>query len=103
MTRSYRWVFEIILIFLLAAQSANGEQKDLQKIHLSVFRIDSAMVAAKTNGYLAAEGLEPEITETPNSTAQMRGLSQGKFDIISGGFDNVLACSGKEGADIIAV
>jgi ABC-type nitrate/sulfonate/bicarbonate transport system substrate-binding protein len=102
MTR-YRWVFEIALIFLLAVQSAHGQQKDLRKIHLSVFRIDSAMVAAKTNGYFAAEGLEPEITETPNSTAQMRGLSQGKFEIVSTAFDNVLAWSGKEGADIIAI
>src|SRR5690242_7246708 len=103
MTRSYRWVFEIALIFLLAAQSAHGQQKDLRKIHLSVFRIDSAMVAAKANGYFAAEGLEPEITETPNSTAQMRGLSQGKFEIVSTAFDNVLAWSGKEGADIVAI
>src|SRR5690349_1248293 len=103
MTRSYRWVFEIALIFLLAVQSAHGQQKDLRKIHLSVFRIDSAIVAAKVNGYFAAESLEPEITETPNSTEQMRGLSQGKFDIVSTAFDNVLAWSGKEGADIIAV
>src|SRR5580765_6933074 len=103
MTRSYRLVFEITLIFLLAAQSANGQQKDLRKIRLSVFRIDSAIVAAKVNGYFAAEGLEPEITETPNSTEQMRGLSQGKFDIVSTAFDNVLAWSGKEGAEIVAV
>src|ERR1051325_9875445 len=33
----------------------------------------------------------------------MRGLSQGKFHIATGGFDNVLAWSGKEGAEIVAV
>jgi ABC-type nitrate/sulfonate/bicarbonate transport system substrate-binding protein len=103
MTRSYRLVYEITVIFLLAAQSANGQQKDLRKIRLSVFRIDSAIVAAKVNGYFAAEGLEPEITETPNSTEQMRGLSQGKFDLVSTAFDNVLAWSGKESAEIVAV
>ena len=103
MIRSHRFVFELALLFLLAAQSASGQQKELRKIRLSVFRIDSAMVAAKGNGYFAAEGLEPEITQTPNSTDQMRGLSQGKFDIVSTAFDNVLAWSGKEGADIIAI
>jgi len=101
--RSHRFIVEITLLFLLAAQSASAQQKDLRKIRLSVFRIDSAIVAAKVNGYFAAEGLEPEITETPNSTDQMRGVSQGKFDIVSTAFDNVLAWSGKEGADIIAV
>jgi ABC-type nitrate/sulfonate/bicarbonate transport system substrate-binding protein len=33
----------------------------------------------------------------------MRGLSQGRFDIVSTQFDNVLAWSGREGADIIAI
>ena len=103
MVRSHRYIVEITLLFLLAAQSASAQQKDLRKIRLSVFRIDSAIVAAKVNGYFAAEGLEPEITQTPNSTDQMRGLSQGKFEIVSTAFDNVLAWSGKEGADIIAI
>jgi ABC-type nitrate/sulfonate/bicarbonate transport system substrate-binding protein len=33
----------------------------------------------------------------------MRGLSQGKFDIVSTAFDNVLAWSGREGAEIVAI
>src|SRR5689334_10772061 len=103
MIRKYRFIFEIALLCLLAAQSASGQEKELRKIRLSVFRIDSAIVAAKVNGYFAAEGLEPEITETPNSTEQMRGVGQGKFDIVSTAFDNVLAWSGKEGAEIVAV
>src|SRR5262249_26999790 len=32
-----------------------------------------------------------------------RGLSQGKFDIVSTAFDNVLAWSGREGAEIVAI
>lgn len=103
MIRKYRFIFEIALLCLLAAQSATGQEKELRKIRLSVFRIDAAMVAAKVNGYFAAEGLEPEITQTANSTDQMRGLSQGKFEIVSTAFDNVLAWSGKEGAEIIAI
>jgi len=42
-------------------------------------------------------------TETPNSTVQMRGLSTGEFDIASTAFDNVLAWSGREGAEIVAI
>lgn len=69
------------------------------------------MLAARVHGYFAAEGLDDEITATPNSTEQMRGVSQGKFEIISTGFDNVLAWSGRlsaeaqagEGAEIVAV
>ncbi len=103
MIRKYRFVFEITLLCLLAAQLSAGQEKEPRKIRLSVFRIDAGIVAAKVNGYFAAEGLEPEITETANSTNQMRGLSQRKFDVVSTAFDNVLAWSGKEGADIIAV
>jgi ABC-type nitrate/sulfonate/bicarbonate transport system substrate-binding protein len=82
---------------------ANAQQKELRKIRLNVFRTDAATVAAKVNGYFAAEGLEVDVTTTPNSTDQMRGVSQGKFDIVSTAFDNVLAWSGKEGAEIVAI
>ena len=103
MIRNYRFILEITFFCLLAAQSATGQEKEVRKIRLSVFRIDAATVAAKVRGYFAAEGLEPQITQTANSTDQMRGLSQGKFEIVSTAFDNVLAWSGKEGAEIIAI
>jgi ABC-type nitrate/sulfonate/bicarbonate transport system substrate-binding protein len=88
----------MILIAELGAQS-----KELLKIRLNVFRTDAATVAAQVNGYFAAEGLEVGITPTPNSTEQMRGVSQGKFEIVSTAFDNVLAWSGREGAEIVAI
>jgi ABC-type nitrate/sulfonate/bicarbonate transport system substrate-binding protein len=75
----------------------------MKKIRLNVFRIDAATVAARVHGYFAAEGLDVEITATPNSTDQMRGVSHGKFEIASTAFDNVLAWSGREGAEIVAV
>ncbi len=90
------------LLPLLAA-SASAQQKDLRTLRLSVFRADAAMVAAKARGLFAAEGLEVKITMTPNSTEQMRGISKGSFEIASTAFDNVLAWSGKEGAEIIAL
>ena len=91
-----------LAIFSLADLSY-GQTKDMKKIRLNVFRTDAAMVAARVQGYFAAEGLDVEITATPNSTDQMRGVSQGKFEIASTAFDNVLAWSGREGAEIVAV
>lgn len=88
----------IILIGELCAQS-----KELRKIRLNVFRTDAATVAAQVNGYFAAEGFEVDITPTPNSTEQMRGVSQGKFEIGSTAVDNVVAWSGREGAEIVAI
>lgn len=81
----------------------NSQTKELKKIHLNVFRTDAATVAARVHGLFAAEGLDVEVTTTPNSTDQMRGVSQGKFEIASTAFDNVLAWSGREGAEIVAV
>jgi len=95
----------LMIMFAIPSSMAQlqAQTKELKKIRLNVFRIDAATVAAKSQGYFAAEGLEVEITPTPNSTDQMRGVSQGKFEIISTAFDNVLAWSGREGAEIVAV
>ena len=93
----------IIWLLPFLVGTVNAQQKDLRTLRLSVFRADAAMVAAKARGLFAAEGLEVKITMTPNSTEQMRGISKGSFEIASTAFDNVLAWSGKEGAEIIAV
>ena len=87
----------------LLATSAGAQQKDLLPLRLNAFRIDAAMVAARARGLFAAEGLDVKITTTPNSTEQMRGVSKGSFEIVSTAFDNVLAWSGRESAEIIAL
>jgi ABC-type nitrate/sulfonate/bicarbonate transport system substrate-binding protein len=87
----------------LVVASAGAEQKDLRSLRVNVFRVDAAMAAAKARGLFAAEGLDVTITTTPNSTEQMRGISKGTFDLVSTAFDNVLAWSGREGAEIIAL
>lgn len=88
---------------LLLAADAGAQQKELRALRFNVFRIDAAIVAAKARGLFAAEGLDVKITMTPGSTEQMRGVSKGSFEIASTAFDNVLAWSGREGAEIIAV
>jgi ABC-type nitrate/sulfonate/bicarbonate transport system substrate-binding protein len=93
-----------IVLFITSFTAALPAQtKELKKISLSVFRIDAATAVARARGLFAGEGLGVDITLTPNSTAQMRGLSKGEFQLASTAFDNVLAWSGREGAEIIAV
>jgi ABC-type nitrate/sulfonate/bicarbonate transport system substrate-binding protein len=89
------------LLFMTCAIEETGAQ--MKKIRLMVFRIDAATVVARAQGLFAGEGLEVETILTPNSTEQMRGLSQGKYDMASTAFDNVLAWSGREGAEIVAI
>jgi ABC-type nitrate/sulfonate/bicarbonate transport system substrate-binding protein len=94
----------LILFGIFAMAERTGAQsKEMKKMRLNVFRIDAATIAARAHGYFAGEGLDVDVTLTPNSTEQMRGVSQGKFEIVSTAFDNVLAWSGREGAEIIAV
>lgn len=75
----------------------------MRKLRLNVFRLDAATIVARAQGLFATEGLEVEATITPNSTEQMRGLSQGRYEMVSTAFDNVLAWSGREGAEIVAI
>lgn len=91
----------VSLLFMTCAIEEAGAQ--MKKIRLNAFRIDAATVVARAQGLFAAEGLEVETILTPNSTEQMRGVSQGKYEMVSTAFDNVLAWSGREGAEIVAV
>jgi ABC-type nitrate/sulfonate/bicarbonate transport system substrate-binding protein len=70
---------------------------------VNVFNADAALIVARAKGLFAAGGFEIDIVVTPNSTDQMRGLSQGSWQIVSTAFDNVLGWSGREGAELIAV
>jgi ABC-type nitrate/sulfonate/bicarbonate transport system substrate-binding protein len=73
------------------------------RLIINVFNSDAALTVARAKGLFAAGGIEVEIIVTPNSTEQMRGLSQGSWPIVSTAFDNVLGWSGREGAEIVAV
>jgi len=75
MSRSMKILLKTPHILAFFAAGANAQQKDLRPVRVNVFRIDAAMVAAKARGLFTAEGLDVTITQTPNSTAQMRGLS----------------------------
>ena len=73
------------------------------RLLINVFNVDAALSVARARGLFAADNLDVDVMVTPNSTDQMRGLSQGSWRIISTAFDNVLGWSGREGPEIVAV
>ena len=81
---------------LLVAASPDP-QKGLRLVRFITFSTEPATLVGQMRGFFAAEGLEVDVTITPNSTEQMRGLGLGTWDIASTGFDNVLAWSGRDG------
>ncbi len=76
---------------------------ELTKIGFITFGEGAAVALARAGGLLEAQGLEVEVTRTPSSTEQMRGLIQGRWQIASTAFDNVLAWSEREGPEVVAV
>jgi ABC-type nitrate/sulfonate/bicarbonate transport system substrate-binding protein len=70
---------------------------------INVFNVDAALAVGRAKRMFAANDLEVEAMVTPNSTDQMRGLSNGSWQVVSTAFDNVLGWSGREGAELVAV
>src|SRR5438309_2092388 len=93
----------ILVLPLLVAASPPPQTDGLRTLRVNVFSPDPARVAASARGLFAAEGIDIAVTLTPNSTVQMRGLGDGTWDLGATNFDNVLAWSGREGAEIVAV
>ena len=75
----------------------------LRTLRLITFGKGAAVTAAELHGSFESEGLAIEHTLTPSSTEQMRGLGEGRYDVASTAFDNVLAWSGREGAEFVAI
>jgi ABC-type nitrate/sulfonate/bicarbonate transport system substrate-binding protein len=67
--------------------------KALAKITLNVFPggFNWPSFVAQSLGFFAANGLEVTLQPTPNSVAQMTGLSRGEFQIAMTAFDNIVA------------
>ena len=94
-------IFSLALALIVHASTAQAQA--LRTLQVNVFREDPAMAIGRQKGFFAAEGLEVKVIRTANSTDQMRGLSNGSFQLVSTAFDNVLGWSGREGAELIAV
>ena len=74
-------------------------------LRVSVFALQTPLVAAVHEGFLAEEGLEVSYTRTTSSTEQMQQLIGGEIDIAQTAADNIigLAAGGNEGARIFSV
>ncbi|HEY2988272.1 MAG TPA: ABC transporter substrate-binding protein [Candidatus Binatia bacterium] len=103
MAAKFIGLLAIVSVLFPLAGVVKGQQKEIRPLELNVFRGDAATAAGRARGFFAKEGVEVKVTITPDSTSQMRGLSNGTNHIALTGFDNVLAWSGKEGAEIFAV
>ena len=80
-----------------------GTMTNMTKIGLITFGESAAVALARAAGLMGAEGLDVEVTRTPSSTEQMRGLINGRWQIASTAFDNVLAWSEREGPEVVAI
>ena len=70
---------------------------DLAKLGLITFSESAAVALARAGGLFERHGVEVEVTRTPSSTEQMRGLIENRWQIASTAFDNVLAWSARDG------
>jgi ABC-type nitrate/sulfonate/bicarbonate transport system substrate-binding protein len=95
--------FVVLLSIAIFLCQAPAQQRELRVLQVNVFREDPATVIGRLKNLFAAEGLDVKITRTANSTDQMRGLSNGTYQLAATAFDNVLGWSGKEGAELVAV
>lgn len=72
-------------------------------IELITFAPSATVAIAKKYGFFQDQGLNVLETRTPSSSVQMKGLIDEKYQFASTAFDNVLAWSKKEGAEILAI
>jgi len=65
----------------------------LSKLTLNVFPggFNWPSFVARERGFFAANGIEVTLQSTPNSVAQMTGLSKGEFDLAMTAVDNIVA------------
>lgn len=77
---------------------------NLTELGLITFSESAAVALARAGGLFERQGLAVDVTRTPSSTEQMRGLIENRWQITSTAFDNVLAWSAREGGPrILAV
>ena len=92
----------ILVLPLLVAAGPPPHSQSVTMLRLNTFTRDAATLAARAQGFLAAEGLDVETTITPNSTVQMRGLGDGTWDLPTRLRQRAGAWSGREeGAEFV--
>ena len=87
---------KLIRAIVLAAGFAcagAAQSQSLKTINLIVFPggFNWPVYVAQDKGLFARQGLDVRVTPTPNSTFQLTGLIEGKFDIAMTAIDNLIA------------
>src|SRR5215471_13977787 len=70
-----------VMLLLLAGGAPSTSGHELTPIPVSAFAPDSPTVLARATGSFEAAGLDATVSLTPSSTEQMRGLSNGTYDL----------------------
>ena len=83
----------IAAVAFAAISSTAAAQPQLKPLNVIIFPggFNLPTWAAERQGYFEQNGVRVLITPTPNSTFQMQGLAEGRFDIAMTAFDNVVA------------
>src|SRR3990167_2018961 len=76
---------------------------ELRKLGLIEFIASPVVTGGVLHGSFARQGLVIESEQTHSSTEQMKGLCACTWHMASTAFDNVLAWSGREGHEIVAI
>jgi len=80
---------------IIGAVSLGGirAQQSLESLSVIVFPggFNWPIWVAQDKGYFASDGIEVNLTNTPNSVFQLTNLIEGKFDIAMTAIDNVIA------------
>lgn len=103
--RSPRWATIVILaaVALMLSAASPLPAQEARPVRAIMLNEDAATLAARKLGLFAAEGLAVEAVLTSSALAQTRALIDGTAHFAFSGFDGVLARSGGDGVEIVAV
>ena len=92
--------FRPMLAALLFCISGLSLAQNLKPVNLIVFPggFNWPVWVAQDKGLFTRQGLDVKVTPTPNSTFQLTGLIEGKFDIAMTAIDNLIAYREGQGA-----
>jgi ABC-type nitrate/sulfonate/bicarbonate transport system substrate-binding protein len=100
LTFASRMLTPLLLSIQIFAAAAPAVAQDTRKLDVIVFPggFNWPIFVAQDKGLFASQGLEVNVTPTPNSKFQMTGLIDGKFQIAMTAMDNVVAYVEGQGA-----
>ena len=89
----FRTAIMVLLVVLAGTAAASASPQELPQVTVNVFPggFNWPSFVAQDKGFFERNGIRVTLQFTPNSVAQMTGLSDGKFDIAITAVDNIVA------------